>query len=162
MKVAIVMGTRPEIIKLSAIINKLKKDQTQTILTGQHYDYDLSLRFIHELGLRKPDFSMTLVNSNPATQMGEMIVKLSKILLKIKPDTVIVQGDTNTVLAASMASLKNKIPVSHVEAGLRSFDWRMPEDIIEYKWIIYLNYCLLPRNMRKKTSCLKKYTEKFL
>jgi len=128
MKVAIVMGTRPEIIKLSAIINKLKKDQTQTILTGQHYDYDLSLRFIHELGLRKPDFSMTLVNSNPATQMGEMIVKLSKILLKIKPDTVIVQGDTNTVLAASMASLKNKIPVSHVEAGLRSFDWRMPEE----------------------------------
>src|SRR5438552_1669239 len=128
MKVAIVMGTRPEIIKLSPLITCLKKDQGQIILTGQHYDYNLSLRFIRELGLRKPDFSMTLVNSNSAMQMGEMIIKLTKILLKIRPDTVIVQGDTNTVLAAGIASLKNKIPVCHVESGLRSFDWRMPEE----------------------------------
>lgn len=128
MKAAIVMGTRPEIIKLSPIINSLTKDQAKIILTGQHYDYNLSLRFVNELGLRKPDFSMTLVNSNPAMQMGEMTIKLAKILLKIRPDTVIVQGDTNTVLAASIASIKNKIPVSHVESGLRSFDWRMPEE----------------------------------
>jgi UDP-N-acetylglucosamine 2-epimerase (non-hydrolysing) len=128
MKVAIVMGTRPEIIKLSPIINSLKKDQAKIILTGQHYDYNLSLRFIEELGLRKPDFSMTLANSNPAMQIGEMIIKLAKIFLKIRPDTVIVQGDTNTVLSACMASIKNKIPVSHVESGLRSFDWRMPEE----------------------------------
>src|SRR5579872_5687646 len=122
------MGTRPEIIKLAPIISKLKKNNTFVILTGQHYDYNLSLRFINDLGLQKPDFSMTLSNSNPAMQMGEMIIKLAKILLKIKPDTVIVQGDTNSVLASSIASLKNKIPVSHVESGLRSFDWRMPEE----------------------------------
>jgi UDP-N-acetylglucosamine 2-epimerase (non-hydrolysing) len=128
MKVAIVMGTRPEIIKLSPIINHLNKNNSYVILTGQHYDYDLSLQFIKELGIRKPDFSLNLSSSNPALQTGEMIMKTAKILLKINPDAVIVQGDTNTVLAAAIASLKVKIPIIHVESGLRSFDWRMPEE----------------------------------
>jgi len=128
MKIAIVMGTRPEIIKLSPVINQLNKNNSFVILTGQHYDYNLSLKFIDELGIRKPDFSMTLSNSNPAMQIGEIITKLAKILSKINPDTVIVQGDTNTVLAAGITSIKNGIPISHIESGLRSFDWRMPEE----------------------------------
>ena len=127
MKTAIVLGTRPEIIKLAPLIKKLRQ-RNSLIFTGQHYDYNMSLQFIEQLGLPKPDYSLKISKSNPSQQMGEIIIKLSKILAKIKPDTVIVQGDTNTVLAASISSLKLKIPVSHVEAGLRSFDWRMPEE----------------------------------
>ena len=88
----------------------------------------MSMQFIEQLGLSKPDYFLKIVKSNPVQQIGEIIIKLSKILSKIKPETVIVQGDTNTVLAASISSLKSKIPISHVEAGLRSFDWRMPEE----------------------------------
>jgi len=128
MKIAIVLGTRPEIIKLAPIINKLNKNNSQIIFTGQHYDYEMSLRFIEQLELRKPDYSLKISHSDPHIQIGEIITKLPKIFKKIKPDTVVVQGDTNTVLAAAFASLKSKIPVSHVEAGLRSFDWRMPEE----------------------------------
>ncbi len=126
MKPAIVLGTRPEIIKLAPLIKKLRN--SSVIFTGQHYDYQMSLQFIDQLGLRKPDYSLKISKTNPSQQMGEIIIKLSKILSKIKPDTVIVQGDTNTVLAASISSLKSNIPVSHVEAGLRSFEWRMPEE----------------------------------
>jgi len=128
MNVAIVMGTRPEIIKLSPIVNQLNKKNSTLILTGQHYDYNLSIQFIEELDIRRPDFSLNLHYSNPAMQTGEIIIRVAKILSKINPDTVVVQGDTNTVLAAAIASLKAKIPVTHVEAGLRSYDWRMPEE----------------------------------
>ena len=128
MKTAIVLGTRPEIIKLSPLIKQLNKKSTSVIFTGQHYDYNLSLQFIHQLGLAKPNYSMKISHKKPVLQIADVIRKLSKILEKEKPDTVIVQGDTNTVLAAGIASLKSNIPVSHVEAGLRSNDWRMPEE----------------------------------
>jgi len=127
-KLAIIIGTRPEIIKLSPIIRLAKKSSTDVIFTGQHYDYDMGLQFIEELNLRTPDYKLKLSNRNPAYQTAEMIQKLAKIFMNTNPDTVIVEGDTNTVLAASIASLKSKIPLSHVEAGLRSFDWRMPEE----------------------------------
>ena len=128
MKTAIVLGTRPEIIKLAPLIKQLNKKSTSVIFTGQHYDYNLSLRFIHQLGLGKPNHSMKISHTSSATQIADVIRKVSKLLEKEKPDTVIVQGDTNTVLAAGIASLKSNIPVSHVEAGLRSHDWRMPEE----------------------------------
>jgi len=133
MKIAYVFGTRPEIIKLAPIINKTTKKNSTLIFTGQHYDFEMSLRFIKELGLRSPDYKMKLTKiqnttSDRATQTGEIILKLAKILTKVNPDSVVIQGDTNTVLAAAIASIKCGIPVSHVEAGLRSYDWRMPEE----------------------------------
>jgi UDP-N-acetylglucosamine 2-epimerase (non-hydrolysing) len=128
MRVALVLGTRPEIIKLFPIINKLHKKNSAIVFTGQHYDYELSFQFFKQLGIRKPDYSLKISHSNPSAQIGEIMSKLPLIFDQIKPDTVIVQGDTNTVLAASISSLKSGIPVSHVEAGLRSFDWRMPEE----------------------------------
>jgi len=127
-KLSIIIGTRPEIIKLSPLIRLTKKSSTDVIFTGQHYDYDMGLQFVKELNLRTPDHKLKLLKRNPALQTAEMIEKLSKIFMNTNPDTVIVEGDTNTVLAASIASLKSKIPLSHVEAGLRSFDWRMPEE----------------------------------
>lgn len=133
MKVAIVMGTRPEIIKLSSIIKSLNRKNSTVIFTGQHYDYNMSMQFMEELELRKPDHSMKLTKlqnttTDRATQIGEIVLNLAKIISKIAPDTVIVQGDTNTVLAAAITGIKCSIPVSHVEAGLRSYDWRMPEE----------------------------------
>ncbi len=133
MKIAYVFGTRPEIIKLAPIIKKTTSKNSSLIFTGQHYDFDMGLRFIEDLGLRSPDFKMKLTKlqnntSDKATQTGEIILKLAKILSKINPDSVVVQGDTNTVLAAAITSIKCEIPVFHVEAGLRSYDWRMPEE----------------------------------
>ena len=128
MRTAIVMGTRPEIIKLESIISKLPKKNTTVIFTGQHYDYDMGLRFIEQLNIRKPDYFLKIVKNNPNVQISQIISKLSKILTELKPDTVVVQGDTNTVLATSICSLKSGIPISHVESGLRSYDWRMPEE----------------------------------
>lgn len=128
MKTAIVFGTRPEIIKLAPIIKNLNRKSTSVIFTGQHYDYEMSMQFIQQLGIQKPNHSMKIPRKKPALQIGEIIKKLSNILEKENPDTVIVQGDTNTVLATGIASLKSNIPISHVEAGLRSNDWRMPEE----------------------------------
>jgi UDP-N-acetylglucosamine 2-epimerase (non-hydrolysing) len=128
MKIAIVLGTRPEIIKLAPIIKKLGAKNYSVIFTGQHYDYQMGMQFIHQLQLPRPNHSLKISKSNPSLQISEIIAKLSKILSREKFDTVLVQGDTNTVLAASIASLKSNIPVSHVESGLRSNDWRMPEE----------------------------------
>ena len=129
MKVAIIMGTRPEIIKLSSIIKRLNSKNSVIVFTGQHYDYDMSLRFIKDLGLRKPDYSMKLTKlenttTDRATQIGEIVLKLAKIISTTKPDTVLVQGDTNTVLAGAITGLKCGIPVSHVEVVFRGYHWR--------------------------------------
>ena len=127
------MGTRPEIIKLSSLIKLLGKKNSTVIFTGQHYDYNMSMKFIKELELQKPDYSMKLTKlqnatTDRATQISEIVLNLAKILNKINPDTIIVQGDTNTVLAAAITGIKCGIHVSHIESGLRSYDWRMPEE----------------------------------
>ena len=128
MKIALVLGTRPEIIKLAPIIKKIGSKNCSIIFTGQHYDRKMGLGFMHELGLPKPDYSLNITKLNPQLQISEIIKKLSKILIRDDFDTVMVQGDTNTVLAAGICSLKSNIPISHVESGLRSNDWRMPEE----------------------------------
>jgi len=156
MKLAFILGTRPEIIKLAPLINKTKKSQSVIIFTGQHYDFDLSLRFINELGIRTPDYKMRLTKienttSDRATQTGEIILKLAKIISSINPDTVVVQGDTNTVLAAAVTSIKCGIPVSHVEAGLRSYDWRMPEEHNRIAVDHISEWLFAPTSQSKKT-----------
>ena len=128
MKIALVLGTRPEIIKLAPIIKKIGSKNCSVIFTGQHYDRKMGLGFMRDLDLPKPDYSLNITKSNPQLQISEIIGKLSKILIKDDFDSVMVQGDTNTVLAAGICSLKSNIPISHVESGLRSNDWRMPEE----------------------------------
>ena len=128
MKVAIVLGTRPEIIKLAPLIRQIGSKNCSIIFTGQHYDHQMGLGFMRQLDLPKPNYSLNIAKSDSKLQISEIIAKLSKILIKENPDTVMIQGDTNTVLASGICSLKCNIPISHIESGLRSNDWRMPEE----------------------------------
>jgi UDP-N-acetylglucosamine 2-epimerase (non-hydrolysing) len=98
------------------------------IHTGQHYDYNMSRQFIAELELPEPNYSFELKNHKPAAQIGEMMIKLEKTLSKVNPKMLLIQGDTNTMLAAALTGIKLSLKVGHIEAGLRSYDWRMPEE----------------------------------
>lgn len=131
MKPAFVFGTRPEIIKLSPVIRAFERKEIKPLLihTGQHYDYEMSKIFLEELDLNGIDYHLEVGSGTQAQQTGIAMMKIEEVLIKEKPDVVLVQGDTNTVLAGALASVKLKIPVAHVEAGLRSFDRTMPEEI---------------------------------
>lgn len=128
--IAVVVGTRPEIIKMAPVVLKLEEEGLDYtfIHTGQHYDYEMSKIFIEELGLPEPHYSFQLKGETPGEQIGEMIIQLDKVAQKRKPKVVAVQGDTNSMVAAAIAALKVGADVAHVEAGLRSYDWRMPEE----------------------------------
>jgi UDP-N-acetylglucosamine 2-epimerase (non-hydrolysing) len=133
MSIVLVVGTRPEIIKMAPVIRELEKRSVDYIFihTGQHYDYEMSQVFLGELGLPKPHGSFALENNNPAAQIGEMMIKLEGSFERLqskRSKIMLIQGDTNSMLAAGLAALKLGIRIGHVEAGLRSFDWRMPEE----------------------------------
>ncbi len=126
----VVTGTRPEIIKMAPILRELRKRKLPTIFVhcGQHYDYNMAQKFIEDLELPAPDFSFKLKGASPNAQMARIITQMDKLLKEKQPSTVLVEGDTTTVLASAIAANKHGIPVGHVEAGLRSFDLRMPEE----------------------------------
>ncbi|MCV0399625.1 MAG: UDP-N-acetylglucosamine 2-epimerase (non-hydrolyzing) [Nitrosarchaeum sp.] len=125
----IVAGTRPEIIKIAPIIRHMvdNKIEHKFIYTGQHYDYQLSTQIIQDLEIAEPDFSLKLQSKTPASQIAEIMTKLEN-QVKGKNDIIIVQGDTNSVLATALLAIKLKKKIAHVEAGLRSYDWRMAEE----------------------------------
>jgi len=131
LKPAFIFGTRPEIIKLAPVIRAFEKRGVKPLLihTGQHYDYEMSKVFLEELELRRINYHLEVGSGTQAYQTGIAMIKIEEVLMKEEPDVVLVQGDTNTVLAGALASVKLKIPVAHVEAGLRSFDRTMPEEI---------------------------------
>jgi UDP-N-acetylglucosamine 2-epimerase (non-hydrolysing) len=128
--VAIVTGTRPEIIKMYPIIRQFdsRSIDYKYIHTGQHYDYNLFLKFIQEFGIRKPDISIAADISNPVKQVVGIMEKLGIVINQIKPSLVLIEGDTNSVLASALSALKSNIPIAHVESGLRSYDWRTVEE----------------------------------
>ncbi|RJX15396.1 UDP-N-acetylglucosamine 2-epimerase (non-hydrolyzing) [Candidatus Bathyarchaeota archaeon] len=131
MKIAIILGTRPELIKMSPIIMELEKQNLDYFIlhTGQHYSYSLDKVFFEELGLPEPKYNLMVGSGTHAEETSKIMVGVEKILLREKPDIVLVEGDTNTVLAGALAAVKLKIVVGHVEAGLRSYDRKMPEEI---------------------------------
>jgi len=131
MKISIILGTRPEIIKMAPIIKegKILKKEFFILHTGQHYSYNLDRAFFEELELPKPKYNLGVGSGTHGEQTGKMIISIEKILKKENPDIVLVEGDTNTVLAGALAASKLYIKVGHVEAGLRSYDKRMPEEI---------------------------------
>jgi UDP-N-acetylglucosamine 2-epimerase (non-hydrolysing) len=131
MKVAIVLGTRPEIIKMSPIIRALEEKEMEFFIlhTGQHYSYNMDQVFFEQLKLPQPKYNLRVGSGTHAEETGKMIMGIEKVLMEEKPNIILVEGDTNTVVAGALASVKIGIPVGHVEAGLRSFDRSMPEEI---------------------------------
>lgn len=131
MTICVVIGTRPEIIKMSPIIREceIRNIDYFIIHTNQHYSYSMDRIFFEELQLPKPKYNLEVGSGTHGAQTGKMLMELEKTFLKEKPDVVLVEGDTNTVLAGAITAIKCRIDVGHVEAGLRSFDRTMPEEI---------------------------------
>jgi len=124
-----VVGTRPEIIRLSSTMKLLDKHLTQIIIhTGQNYDYELNKIFFEDLNLRKPDYFLNVDTSSLGKVYGETLIKSEEVLIKEKPDAVLILGDTNSSIAAIIAK-RMRIPIFHMEAGNRSFDLNVPEEI---------------------------------
>src|SRR5580658_5097209 len=129
MKVATILGTRPEIIRLSRVIAALDRYTEHVLIhTGQNYDYELNQVFFEDLEIRRPDHFLQTAGKNAAETIALVITRSSEALADVQPDALLILGDTNSCLA-SLAAKRMKIPVFHMEAGNRCFDERVPEEI---------------------------------
>ncbi|QAR72839.1 non-hydrolyzing UDP-N-acetylglucosamine 2-epimerase [Enterococcus faecium] len=151
LKVMTVVGTRPEIIRLSAVINRL--DQSEAIEhilvhTGQNYDYELNEVFFEDFKLKKPDYFLNAATGTAIETVGNILIKIDPILEEVKPDAFLVLGDTNSCLCA-IAAKRRHIPIFHMEAGNRCFDQRVPEEtnrkIVDHTADINLTYSDIAR-----------------
>jgi len=126
-----VIGARPNFMKAAPVIRACnKRSMMQTIVhTGQHYDYNMSQVFFEQLGLPNPDFNLEVGSGSHTEQTAHIMLRLEPIVANIRPDWVVVYGDVNSTLAAALVCTKLSVPIAHVEAGLRSFDWNMPEEV---------------------------------
>ena len=151
LKVVTVVGTRPEIIRLSCVIKKLDASDAiehTLVHTGQNYDYELNEIFFEDLGIRKPDYFLDAAGKNATETAGQILVKIDPVLAEIAPDAFLVLGDTNSCLCA-IAAKKRRIPIFHMEAGNRCFDQRVPEEtnrkIVDHISDINLTYSNIAR-----------------
>jgi UDP-N-acetylglucosamine 2-epimerase (non-hydrolysing) len=132
MKILSIVGARPNFMKIAPIVDALKQHESVEhflVHTGQHYDENMSKLFFDELGIPEPNMNLGVGPGSQAQQTAEMMVKLEKVMLEQNPDLVIVVGDCNSALAGAIVAAKLKIKIAHIEAGLRSFNWEMPEEI---------------------------------
>jgi len=129
LKVMTVVGTRPEIIRLSLTIAELDRHCEHVLVhTGQNYDYELNEVFFTELGIRKPDVFLATAGASASETIGQVIIEADKVMAQHQPEALLILGDTNSCLAA-IAAKRRKIPIFHMEAGNRCFDFRVPEEI---------------------------------
>ncbi len=129
LKVMTILGTRPEIIRLASVMETLEKfTEHKLVHTGQNYDFELNQVFFDELGVREPDYFLNIDTSSLGKVLGEILIKTEEVILKEKPDALLVLGDTNSAISIMMAK-RMKIPTYHMEAGNRSFDANVPEEI---------------------------------
>lgn len=132
MKILTIIGARPQFIKAAAVSRVIQNStgiQEIIVNTGQHYDNNMSTIFFDELNIPKPNYNLNVGSASHAYQTASMMQKIEDLLLETKPDMVLVYGDTNSTFAGSVTSSKLHIPIAHVEAGLRSFNKKMPEEI---------------------------------
>src|SRR5919205_4034194 len=130
MRVLTVIGNRPQFVKAAAVSFRLREAAEEVLVhTGQHYDAELSQVFFDELDLPRPEHLLDLGGGSNTEQTGRMLATLGPLLAAERPDVVLVYGDTNSTLAGALAAAQAQIPVAHVEAGMRSFDRRMPEEL---------------------------------
>ena len=131
MKISVVLGTRPEIIKLSPVIRECERLGLDYFVlhTGQHYSYNMDRVFFEQLELPEAEYNLDVGSGTHGEQTGRMLMGIERVLREEEPDCVLVEGDTNTVLAGALAAAKLGVKVGHVEAGLRSYDREMPEEV---------------------------------
>ncbi|MFV2001024.1 MAG: non-hydrolyzing UDP-N-acetylglucosamine 2-epimerase [Acidimicrobiia bacterium] len=144
--ITVVLGTRPEIIKLAKIV-ELLGDDVYIVHTGQHFDVNLSESFFAEFGMRPPDTFIGVGGQTRGEQLGNGTAALDKLFATLHPSAVVVQGDTNAVLAGALAANANNVPIAHVEAGLRSFDRAMPEEHNRVVADHLADLCLAPTDL---------------
>ncbi len=130
MRILTVVGNRPQFIKAAAVSGPLRLSNEEILVhTGQHHDDSLSRVFFSELGLARPDIELQIAGGSNTSQTARMLAVLEPLIEEIRPEAVLVYGDTNSTLAGALAAAQARIPVIHIEAGMRSFDWSMPEEL---------------------------------
>lgn len=129
-KLLTIAGTRPQLVKVAAVSRELRKEFTEILVnTGQHYDYNMAGVFFEELNIPKPDYDLGIGSMSHANQTAQMMMKVEEVIGKESPDGIVVYGDTNSTLAGALVASKLHIPIFHIEAGLRSYNRLMPEEI---------------------------------